>query len=65
MGLIIEETQPQALLGAFYCAWFPEDHGGALYRNLGIDVPSLAKRVDVLAPMLFHRMLDRPVSWSG
>jgi hypothetical protein len=65
LGKILREEQPKALLGVFYCAWFPEDHGGALYKNLGIHVPALANRVDVLAPMLFHRMLARPVSWSG
>ncbi len=65
MGKILKENQPDALLGAFYCAWFPEDHGAALFNTLGIDVTSLAKRVDVLAPMLFHRMYGRPVSWAG
>lgn len=65
MGEILKKKQPKALLGAFYCAWFPEDHDGALYRTLGIDVPSLAGKVDVLSPMLFHQMLDRPVSWLG
>ncbi|MDN3687454.1 hypothetical protein [Cyclobacterium jeungdonense] len=65
MGKILRENQPKALLGAFYCAWFPGDHGGALFNILGIDVPSLAERVDVLAPMLFHQMLARPVTWSG
>ncbi|WP_162419328.1 glycoside hydrolase family 10 protein [Cyclobacterium roseum] len=65
MGEILREYQPDALLGAFYCAWFPEDHGGALYNTLGINVPSLAKRVDVLAPMLFHQMYARPVTWAG
>lgn len=65
MGKILKENQPGALLGAFYCAWFPEDYGGALFNTLGIDVSSLAKRVDVLAPMLFHRMYGRPVSWAG
>lgn len=65
MGEILREYQPDALLGAFYCAWFPEDHGGAMYNTLGIDVPSLAKRVDVLAPMLFHQMYARPVTWVG
>ncbi|MFO7826186.1 MAG: hypothetical protein R6V72_19785 [Cyclobacterium sp.] len=65
MGKILKENQPEALLGAFYCAWFPEDHGAALFNTLGIDVTSLTKRVDVLAPMLFHRMYGRPVSWAG
>jgi uncharacterized lipoprotein YddW (UPF0748 family) len=65
MGKILKENQPEALLGAFYSAWFPDDHDGALYNTLGIDVPSLAARVDVLSPMLFHRMLARPVTWAG
>lgn len=65
IGKILRKEQPDALLGAFYCAWFPEDHGGALYKSLGIDVPLLAKRVDVLAPMLFHQMYGRSVNWLG
>ena len=65
MGEILKENQPEALLGAFYSAWFPDDHDGALYNTLGIDVPSLAARVDVLSPMLFHQMLVRPVTWAG
>jgi hypothetical protein len=60
---ILHEQQPNAVLGVYYCAWFPDDHGGALYRTLGIDVAGLAQHADVLAPMLYHRMMDRPPSW--
>jgi hypothetical protein len=65
LGDVLHQQQPKALLGAYYCAWYPEDHDEALYRTLGIDVAALAERTDVLAPMLFHRMKDRPVSWVG
>jgi hypothetical protein len=49
----------------FYCSWYPEDHNGALYRTLGIDVEGLAERADVLSPMLFHHMKGRPTEWVG
>jgi hypothetical protein len=63
MADIVREMQPEALVGIFYCSWYPEDHGGALYRTLGIDVEAFADRADVLAPMMFHRMKDRPTTW--
>ncbi len=65
MGRIVEEIRPEAKLGVFYCAWYPEDHNGALYRNLGIDLAGLADRADVLSPMLFHQMKGRPTEWVG
>ena len=65
MGAIVENKQPEALLGVYYCAWYPDDHDSALYRTLGIDVSDLAARADVLSPMLFHKMKDRPTAWVG
>lgn len=65
MGAIVREYKPEALLGAFYCAWYPADHDSALYRIMGIDVSALAGLTDVLSPMLFHKMKDRPPSWVG
>lgn len=65
MKTIVKSRQPEALLGVYYCAWYPEDHNGALYRTLGIDVNGLAGVADVLAPMLFHKMKDRPPVWVG
>jgi uncharacterized lipoprotein YddW (UPF0748 family) len=65
MKAIVRASRPGALLGVYFCAWYPTDHDSALYRTLGIDVASLAKGADVLAPMLFHRMKDRPAEWVG
>jgi len=65
LGSIVKEYQPEAKLGIFHCAWFPEDFEHALYRTLGIDLAGLAERADVLSPMLFHKMSDRPTEWVG
>lgn len=63
MKTSIKEKRPDILLGVFYCSWFPSDFNEALYRNLGINVIELAGVADVLSPMLFHRMMDRPAGW--
>jgi hypothetical protein len=65
LGQILKSHQPEALLGLFYCAWYPEEYDSALYRILGIDINDFAREADVLAPMLFHHMKDRPVEWIG
>lgn len=60
---ILKSQQPESLLGLFYCAWYPDEYDSALYRILGIDINDFAREADVLAPMLFHHMKDRPVNW--
>ncbi|MCG2589074.1 putative glycoside hydrolase family 15 protein [Rhodohalobacter sulfatireducens] len=63
MKTIVKEKQPDALVGIFYCSWFPEDHDGALYNTLGIDVEAFAEIADVLSPMMFHKMKEREPEW--
>lgn len=65
MGKIVKAEQPQAKLGVFYCSWYPADYDSALYKTLGIDPMAFAQRADVLSPMLFHSMKERPTSWVG
>jgi hypothetical protein len=65
MGETVRGIRPEARLGVFYCSWYPADHDSALYRILGIDVAALAGLADVLSPMLFHKMKDRPPKWAG
>lgn len=63
MKTIVKENQPEAIVGIFYCSWYPEDHDGALYKTLGIDVEAFAEIADVLSPMLFHKMKEREPGW--
>lgn len=65
MGDIVRDMRQDALLGVYYCSWYPDDHDSALYRTLGIDVNDLAEMADVLSPMLFHKMKGRKPEWVG
>ncbi|WP_194778127.1 glycoside hydrolase family 10 protein [Pararhodonellum marinum] len=60
---VVKTTKPDALLGIFYCAWYPDEFGGALTKNLGIDLKALSEEVDVFSPMLFHLMMGREITW--
>ena len=63
MKTTVNELRPGALLGIFYCPWFPTDFNGALYKTMGLDLKALADVADVFSPMLYHRMMGRPTSW--
>ena len=65
MGKIVKAKQPESKLGIFYCSWYPSDYDSALYKKLGIDPRAFAENVDVMSPMLFHKMKERPTSWVG
>jgi len=65
LNQILKNHQPESLLGLFYCAWYPVEYDSALYRILGIDIHDFVREADVLAPMLFHHMKDRPIHWIG
>jgi len=55
--------QPDALLGLYYCPWYPEDYDSALYNNMGIDMEALAHAADVFSPMLYHKKMGRGPEW--
>lgn len=61
----VKAYNPDIALGVFHCGWLAEDHHGALYKYLGLDLVELAQVVDGLSPMLFHRLKGRPVDWVG
>jgi hypothetical protein len=61
----VRRINPDLVVGVYHCGWFPADHDSALYRILGIDLPTLAREVDALSPMLFHQLKNRPTAWVG
>lgn len=65
MKSIVARIRPGALLGIYYCPWYPDDFEGAQYRVLGLDMNALSGIVDVLSPMLYHQMMDRSPDWVG
>lgn len=63
MKAIVRELRPNAILGIYYCPWYPDEFEGAHYRILGLDMKALADIADVFSPMLYHQMMERPASW--
>lgn len=63
MRMTVKELRPEALLGIYYCPWYPEDFNNAQFRILGLDLQALSALADVFTPMLFHHMMGRPVDW--
>lgn len=60
---IVKAADPSALLGIYYCPWYPDDYRGAHYRILGLNMKALAEIADVFSPMLYHHMMERPANW--
>lgn len=63
MKSIVREERPRAMVGIYYCPWYPADYDSALYKTLGIDMVALAGVADVLSPMLYHQMMERSTDW--
>lgn len=63
MKTILKRIHPAALLGIYYCPWYPDDYERAQYRVLGLDMRALAGIADVFSPMLYHHMMDRSPGW--
>lgn len=63
MKSLVKAHDPQIALGVFHCGWTADDHQGALYKNLGLNIAALASIADGISPMLFHQLKARPVEW--
>lgn len=64
---VIEQSsgERRILLGAFLVPWRKADHDGAISFHLAQDAKLLADSVDIISPMVYHRMVERPVAWVG
>lgn len=58
-------TERQLLLGAFLVPWKKSEHKGAVSFGVAQDGWRLAPYLDVLSPMVYHKMVGKPVSWIG
>lgn len=62
---VVQQHRPKALLGVYYCPWYPAEYDSALFKTLGLDLNALANIVDVFSPMLYHHMMERSPDWVG
>ncbi len=63
--LMGQAGEGRLLLGAFVVPWRKSDYEGAISYHLAQDAQLLAAHVEVFSPMVYHRMVGRPVSWIG
>ena len=62
---ILQGTRPEAIMGLFGVPWRLADLDGAIRRIVGQDYRALGHYVDVLSPMVYHRMCGQDPSWIG
>ncbi len=64
---VLDENSPsrRLKLGVFLVPWRKSDFAGALSFQLAQDAAQFRPYVDVFSPMVYHRMVGRPVSWIG
>lgn len=55
----------ELLLGAFMVPWKKSHQEGAVSFGLAQDARRLAPYLDVLSPMVYHKMVGESVSWIG
>ena len=52
-------------LGIFLVPWTRGERQGAVTFRLAQDASQIARYVDVVSPMVYHRMVGRPAAWTG
>lgn len=60
---LINESGKPIKLGFFAIPWEDKEYGAAIKRIMGQDFNQLASLVDVISPMLYHKMCGKPVEW--
>ncbi len=61
--IVREHARRPCILGLFAVPWRRSDFDGALIGIMGQDLAALAAHVDVISPMVYHRMCGQPVPW--
>ncbi|MFZ5424766.1 MAG: hypothetical protein ACOZAO_03095 [Patescibacteria group bacterium] len=60
---VISESGKQVELGYFAIPWEDKDYGAGIKRIMAQDFELLSGLTDMFSPMLYHKMLGKPVSW--
>jgi hypothetical protein len=63
MKLIVEQAQPKAKLGIYFCPWYSDEYDSAMTRVMGLDLKALSQIADVFSPMLYHGKMGRSPEW--
>lgn len=61
MSLIIKDAG--MTVGLFSVPWTRDDYNGVVLSIIGQDIRQLGKMVDVISPMVYHRLCQRKPEW--
>jgi hypothetical protein len=59
----IKKVNPNILIGLFGVPWRENDFDYAIIKHIGQDYGALAKDIDILSPMVYHKMCGQPLKW--
>lgn len=59
------QTGRPITLGVFLVPWTKGERQGAVTFRLAQDAVQIARYVDVVSPMVYHRMVGEPAAWTG
>jgi len=62
---IVDSAKRKIILGAFTVPWIDSDYNGAIKTIIGQDYEVLGKHLDVVSPMVYHRLCNRSTDWIG
>jgi len=62
---VVNSYGSDKIIGLFGIPWRDSDFDGAITEVIGQDYRELGQLVDVLSPMVYHRMCDKEVHWIG
>jgi uncharacterized lipoprotein YddW (UPF0748 family) len=62
---IVDSAKKKILLGSFTVPWTDNDYSGAIKKIIGQDYDTLGRHLDVVSPMLYHKMCNKSVGWIG
>lgn len=60
---VARAANPRVIVGLFGVPWRGGEHGDAIRAIVGQDFARLAPHLDVISPMVYHRMVGRGVPW--
>jgi hypothetical protein len=61
---IIRAHLPECIIGAYMCAWTPDEFDGALTRIFAQDYALLAPAIDVFTPLIYAAKSGRTAGWG-
>jgi len=62
---IAGSAKREIIIGAFTVPWTDSDYNGAIKTIIGQDYEALGKHLDVVSPMVYHRLCNRSTDWIG